>query len=742
MANLTNKNKILGVYYPEWAIYKKDFTVDKIPVNQITHIFYAFMLPNPNQADYTLWKNNWAFPMVPYDPTVPEGILVAQDAYANEINIPALRELKVRNPHIKILISVGGWSMSFNMSNVFSNPTTRKNFVTSAVDFIIKNGFDGIDLDWEYPGKQGIGFNHVSPNDPIYLALTLQELRSEFVRKLPNKNHLLTIAMGCSPDVIQLHKNVHPYVDYINAMTYDFAGAWGDGGHLAGLYNNPAAGSGNSEWNVSSAIQNILNTGFPANKINLGLPFYGRGWKKIVPNDPNLPIFGPSVGGDANTYSGGAGEPGLTNWKDLVNVVNKNGLTQYYDPIAKAYFAHNISTGETWSYDTPETIANKTRYALEKTLAGVFVWEITQDAPDVANNLLTSVVNVLNSAGGDNPPVDPIFKLEVKLILTQTSLNGGTGKISISNIGTTQTNWSIALTTNNFVIDNATQFIYKNLGNNNITISAPANQAVLFAGQTIDGTFTYSGTNNYSANSNTNGAVVYLTFIPFVPPVNNTNLSVVLTSTNSWTGNPAGGNGTITITNNSNSNLANWSFQLTTDDFIIQSFWNLTMIGTGKSIVVKPPGYSTTLGPNQSITSGFGYTGSSFTKASTDTPGVKLTIVSNSNDGNEINELNFKVNIKNSQFWGAGGNGQIVITNNSDKPISNWSFTLETKNFIIQSFWSLGMKGSGNSIIVIPPSWGSTIAPGISITSGFGYIGTNPKLVATTTTQGVNIVLN
>lgn len=721
-------------YYPEWGIYGKAFNVNQIPTNQITHILYAFMLPNPSQADYDLWKANWAFPAKPYTPppTVPEGTLVAQDKYANDINIAALKTLKSQNPNIKVIISVGGWSMSFNFSTVFANSTLRNNFVTSAVNFVVSNGFDGIDIDWEYPGKQGIGFNHVSPNDPANLALALRELRAEFIRKSPSKTYILAIALGTSQDVIASHKNVHPYVDFINAMTYDYAGAWGNGGHLAGLYYNPVAKDMDPQWNASSAIKNILNIGCPANKINLGLPLYARGWKKIIPYDKSLPLFGTSVAGPATTYSGAAGEPGLTDWKDMVKVINTNGHTQYYDSVAKAYFTHNSTSGETWSFDTPESIATKTQYSLDSKLAGIFVWEITEDTRDGVKNLLTTAVTVLNSADTNTN------NLVVALELTQTSVSNGTGKITITNNGAAQTNWSFALTTNNFVISALNPFVLTGTGNN-ITISAPINQPVLGTGQTLEGTFVFTGSNNFSVTTTSSEVTTMLSVIPYVPPVTY-DLTVTLQSTQSWTGNPSGGNGTITITNNTNSPINNWSFKLTTN-FIIKNFWVLTMTGAGNSIIVGPPAWNSVLGAKQSITSGFEYIGSTFTTATSTTPGVKVIIIPN-NNGNNSGPLNFRVAIKSTQFWGTGGNGQISITNNGTTPITNWSFGLTTNNFTIDSLWSLSMTKTSNGITVGPPLWSQTINAGATLTSGFGYTANSSILSASTATPGVVLVLN
>lgn len=353
------------------------------------------MLPNPNQADYNLLASKYAFPPKPYHPEIPEGTLVYDDEYAASLNIPALKQLKIKYPNLKILISIGGWTLSWTFSKVLADITLRTRLVTSATKFLVDNSLDGLDVDWEYPAKQGIGFNYVDTvNDAANLIKFLQELRQSFDKSSPNKHLEISAAIGTDPNVINTYKGTAQYFDFITSMTYDYAGSWGDGGHLAGLYNNPK-GNMNAQFNVDSAITNLINAGFPTSKIVLGLPLYARGWAKIVPIDPALPIFGQSTGGPGVSYSGAAGEPGLTSWKDLRDQINTNGLTRYYDPVAHAVFVHNKMTGETWTYDDPSTIKEKVQYMKNRGLAGIMMWELSDDTRDGKDSLIAAAVSVL-----------------------------------------------------------------------------------------------------------------------------------------------------------------------------------------------------------------------------------------------------------------------------------------------------------------------------------------------------------
>jgi chitinase len=465
---LKSSKKIFS-YFTEWSIYAKAYDVTMIPVSKVTHIGYAFMLPNPTQADYNLLATNYAFPPKPYDPTIPEGTLVYDDGVAGPANIQKLKQLKSLNPNINILISIGGWTLSWIFSKIAADPNLRSTFVNSSIKFVMDNGFDGIDLDWEYPGKQGIGFNYVDPvNDPINLVTMLKQFRTTMDTNSPSKHLLLTCAVGCDPIVTKCYAGAVPYLDLINLMTYDYAGAWGNGSHMTPLYDNPGK-TIDSQFNAYTAVQNALSIGFSPSKICIGSPNYGRGWAKIVPTDPTQPIFGTSTGGPANTYSGAYGEPGLTSWKDLVNVIGQNGLTRYYDSIADGTYIHNSTTGETWSYDDEISQNAKTKYIIDNNLAGIMMWELSDDTRNNVRSLLNNAVQAFNAANNPpNPPPTPTNILSTTITNTNTSdfVLGPNNSINMPYTNPT-TNLTVTITNNN-----TSNFDLKSQGSINIIYSA------------------------------------------------------------------------------------------------------------------------------------------------------------------------------------------------------------------------------------------------------------------------------
>jgi chitinase len=198
-----------------------------------------------------------------------------------------LVELKQKNPGIKTLISVGGWTLSDPFSQMAADPFSRQNFIQQVISFCDQYQFDGIDLDWEYPG---FAEHSGRPEDKQNFTILLKDLYAEA------KNHkpplLVTIAAPTSPS----HYNnieadqIHHYLDWINIMAYDFYGAWKGGedsvtNHQTPLYSTQI---GNPQFNADSAVNFYLSQGVPEGKLVLGLPLYGRSYAGVSPSVDGL----------------------------------------------------------------------------------------------------------------------------------------------------------------------------------------------------------------------------------------------------------------------------------------------------------------------------------------------------------------------------------------------------------------------------------------------------------------------
>lgn len=347
--------KIIG-YYAGWAVYN-GFTPDKIDAGKLTHINYAFAI-------------------------IDSGLKVAVgDPDIDPSNFEKLKALKLQYPNVKTLISVGGWSGSGRFSDAALSDSSRSAFADSCVQFIKTNGFDGVDLDWEYPVGGGLSTNVCRPEDKQNFTLLLAKIRQKLDAQsaIDKKTYLLTIAGGAS----QYYTNntelgtLQQYLDYANIMTYDIHGTWDTYTDFnSPLYNNTDT-SPQYKWSIDSAVNAWINAGVPACKIVAGIPFYGYKYNSVI--NANNGLYQKFSGGSAVTYG-----------SISTNYLNAAGYIKYYNPQSQVPWLFNGSTFI--SYDDQQSIGIKTGYIKTKGLGGAMIWELSQDPNKV---LLNAVYNGL-----------------------------------------------------------------------------------------------------------------------------------------------------------------------------------------------------------------------------------------------------------------------------------------------------------------------------------------------------------
>jgi chitinase len=357
---------------------------------RITHLMYAFGNPTASGCAVSDPVADYEKPYDAADSVDGKGD--SADPHTVRGNFGQLLKLKAAYPRLRVLISLGGWTLSSHFSEAASSAASRRAFVASCIGLFIKGDldsgmsiaglFDGIDVDWEYPGACG-NTCAFSPADPRNFTLLLAEFR----RQLDgiDKRYLLTIAAPAGhEDYSLLELNaIHPYLNYLNLMAYDLHGTWEKvTNHHAALYANPAEPAGTANRNIDRAVTDYLAAGIPPGKLVLGVPFYGHGWKG-VPN-ANNGLYqlgtGPAKAGD---------ESGTEAFRALKNL----GYPAFRDPVAQAFWVYSPSEGVFWSYDDPTSLLNKTNYIKRKGLAGAMSWELSND--DSAATLLTTLADGL-----------------------------------------------------------------------------------------------------------------------------------------------------------------------------------------------------------------------------------------------------------------------------------------------------------------------------------------------------------
>jgi len=331
--------KIIVGYVPGFRGVLDELSID---ANKLTHINYAFV----NVRDSMAWLTNMK---------------------TDTVNFRLLNRLKEVNPDLKILISIGGWTWSGNFSDAVLTPTSRSRFAKSSVEIVADYDLDGVDIDWEYPGQRGDN-NVFRPEDKQNYTLMFEAIRKELDALSTNtgKYYELTTAVGGSYSYIEhteMDKAVK-YLDFVNLMTYDFYTSGDTAGHHSNLYPPEDY---DRDASAHKSVQLFLDAGVPAEKLVMGVPFYGRSWimKNAEKNGINRAVEGRARGG------------GYTYIKD--SLVNQQGLVRYWDENARAPYLFNSETHQLVTYDDEESVRLKCEYVLENHLAGMMFWQYASD---------------------------------------------------------------------------------------------------------------------------------------------------------------------------------------------------------------------------------------------------------------------------------------------------------------------------------------------------------------------------
>lgn len=382
-------------YFAQWGIYGRNYLVKNIDTSgaapHLTHINYAFGNVRNNRCEVgvTVPVNEQtgvggdAFADYSKSFTAAQSVDGVADRWDQPLrgNWGQLKKLKAKHPNIKVLISLGGWTYSRGFSSA-ARPENRVAFVKSCIDAYIKGDlpvtdnaggpgaaagvFDGIDIDWEYPNACGLACGQ--PEDRANFTALMAEFRRQLNAVRPGL--LLTMAAPAGIDKIRAFDPglAHPYLDFINVMTYDFHGTWENTTNfhspLYGSSADPSTGDAR-QYNTHDGLQAYLDRGVPASKLNLGIGYYGRGWTG-VPNVNN------------GLYQAGRAAPGTYEaGNEDFKVLKTLGWPSFVDPQSRAQWIFNGSTF--WSFDTPAQVSEKMNYVKSKNLGGAFFWEFSGD---------------------------------------------------------------------------------------------------------------------------------------------------------------------------------------------------------------------------------------------------------------------------------------------------------------------------------------------------------------------------
>ncbi|MGL5092981.1 MAG: glycosyl hydrolase family 18 protein [Aeromonas sobria] len=414
--------KVVGTYFVEWSVYGRNFPVNKIPAQNLTHILYGFTpicggdgindslkeIENGKsfQALQSACAGREDFKVAIHDPwaaiQAPQGTLGAWDE-PYKGNFGNLMALKQAYPDLKILPSVGGWTLS-DPFYFMHDKAKRDVFVASVKEFLQTwKFFDGVDIDYEFPGGDGANPNlGDKTKDGATYVLIMKELRAmlDELEAETGRTYELTSAIGAGYDKIEDvdYKAAQQYMDYLFVMSYDYNGGWSNTqlGHQANLYQ-ATNGSANKRYNTNEAVNQLLAQGVDSEKLVVGAAAYGRGWKGVSGYQGNDPFTGTATGKIKGTW-----EDGVVDYRQIVNNHMGAGWEYNYDETAEAATLFKPSTGELITYDDDRSVKAKGQYVLANKLGGLFSWEIDADNGDILNAMHEG----LGHGEGITPPVN------------------------------------------------------------------------------------------------------------------------------------------------------------------------------------------------------------------------------------------------------------------------------------------------------------------------------------------------
>ncbi|GAA1272722.1 hypothetical protein Psi02_05820 [Planotetraspora silvatica] len=382
-------------YFIQWGIYARNYHVKDLETSgaaaKLTHINYAFGFVGPEGTCYSAdpwadWQRG-----VPAEESV-DGVADA-DAQPLKGNLNQLKKLKAEHPGLKVLISLGGWTGSKYFSDAVLTPAARSTLAASCVDLWLKGNlpglpagagagvFDGIDLDWEWPGSSGNDGNVIRPEDKRNFTLFLTELRRQM--KAADRKSELTAFLPAAAAKIDAGfevKKVFSQLDFATVQGYDLHGPWEpQTGHNGNLFTdrrdpNPV------RYSVDQTVRDYISRGAPAQKIVVGVPAYGQGWTGVKSTGNGL--YAPATGPAPGTWA-----PGSDDYKNLVAKPGK----RYRDLLTGTLWLYDGN--EFWSYDDPAVMVEKAAYIRLKGLGGSMLWSIDQD--DAKASLTSALYSVL-----------------------------------------------------------------------------------------------------------------------------------------------------------------------------------------------------------------------------------------------------------------------------------------------------------------------------------------------------------
>ena len=262
-------------------------------------------------------------------------------------------------------------------SEVSKNETNRHIFIRSAVKFLRKWNFDGLDLDWEFPAKR----EGSCAEDKMYFSFLVREIREAFyIEAMENRKEQMLLSTAVSAEKFTILnayeiENIVPHIDFINLMSYDYHGSWDRKlGHNSPLYTAQSDTLDNHRLTIDWSVRLYLTLGVPLEKLIVGIPFYGRSFTLKSSKER---AFGSECSGDGKSGEFTRENGFLAYGFEICKYIDKENWTRVWSKDHQAPFAYKQNQ---WvGYDDELSIKIKVDYIKKYCLGGAMIWTIDLD---------------------------------------------------------------------------------------------------------------------------------------------------------------------------------------------------------------------------------------------------------------------------------------------------------------------------------------------------------------------------